>query len=262
MNKKIFIVVISMSIFLASLVGMYSKSEYVHRMASYFAYPVIVLQSYTIDPMKQWFYTRGVISDLQKQNKLLQERHDQLNAEMISLRAQDRYWNDIKEVKTFAKKYEYAKGVVAHVLTRTFSDKNHFYLLDAGESKGIVKDMVVVYKHNLVGKVIEVYPWYSKVVLITDRSCKVASYCSQSNAHGIHEGNNNLEKTALQYVSHLDTVIDNDLVLSSGEGTVFPQGFALGIIERIHRNDLYNEISLKPLCDFRNLEYCIVIGKS
>ena len=36
--------------------------------------------------------------------------------------------------------------------------------------------MIAVFKDCFLGRVVEVYPWYSKVLLITDPGCKVAVY--------------------------------------------------------------------------------------
>ncbi len=239
--------------------------NYFHKsmlsMASYLVYPVISIQSYVIEPIKQWTLKRKTIEELEKELAMLREEYDEMLADTIAARAQQVYWDDIKEVVEFSKQYVDQDGIIAQVLARNFSEQNHFFLIDAGEHKGITNDMVVVYKNNLIGKIIEVFPWYSKVCLITDRLCKVAATCSQTNTHGIHEGANNLEQTSLHYVSHLDQVILDDFVLSSGEGTIFPQGFALGKVVSVSEDGFYKKVILKPLTDFASLDYCVVIKK-
>lgn len=66
------------------------------------------------------------------------------------------------------------------------------------------------------------------MVLITDKHSEVAAYTNITNANGIVKGINNPDECELIYVNHLLSVSDEDLVLSSGQGLVFPEGFCLG----------------------------------
>ena len=66
--------------------------------------------------------------------------------------------------------------------------------------------MIAVFKDCLVGRVVEVYPYYSKVILITDPTCKVAAICTSTNVKGIHEGMLSLTTTKLSFVNHLEEV--------------------------------------------------------
>lgn len=259
--RKSYRVSLAILLVIVLLMGMHYFRKSMYSMASYLVYPVISIQYHVIDPMKQWMLKRKTIQELEKELAVLREEYDELLADMIVTRAQKLYGEGIKEILEFSKQYVDQQGVVAQVLARNFSEQHHFILINAGLQKGIELDMVVVYKNNLIGKIVEVFPWYSKACLITDQLCKVAAICSQTNTHGIHEGMNRIDQSQLCYVSHLDEVMLNDLVLSSGEGTIFPQGFALGKIDSITEDGFYKKISLKPLCDFASLDYCVVIRK-
>ena len=171
------------------------------------------------------------------------------------------YDHDIKELADFKKRYEESHGHIAQILMKHFSDQSHFFLIDIGTRQGIKPDMVAVYKNCLIGKVAEVYPFYSKVVLITDKTCKVAAYCAQTHASGIHEGSNQSEQTMLNHVSHLSVMKEGDLILSSGEGLIFPQGFALGNVMSCKPNGLLYTVHVEPLVDMHALAYCLIIQK-
>ena len=145
---------------------------------------------------------------------------------------------------------------------KNISDKVNFFLVDVGSNRGAKQGMVAVYNNQLVGKVTEVYPLYSKVTLIIDRTCKVAAYCLVTKATGIHVGHNHDTRTKLDYVSRLTpTPQIGDLVISSGEGLVFPKGFALGCITEFTEEDLLYNISVRPLCDFHTLSDCYLLER-
>jgi rod shape-determining protein MreC len=234
----------------------------VGTISSYLLYPVLRVQHSCVEPMNQWFKNRATITELTTILATIMQERDDLFAENVALKGAKQYVNGIKELSHFNTRYSGENGIIAHILAKHFSNNSHFFFVDAGVKQGIKKDMVAIYNNCLVGRVVEVYPWYCKVCLITDADCKVAALCSKTGASGIHEGKNNQQHTTLCYVSHLDTVEVRDTILSSGEGLIFPAGFALGIIEAVQRGDLFYAIQVKPALDFDALRYCLLVAKS
>ncbi len=234
---------------------------FVERISSYFVYPVLHVQHVLIDQIKMWAQQRKRRANLEQELYTVRNECDALQAEIITLHSLRTYQEDIKELVTFKKRYNDDFVTIAHVLVRTLSQQEHYFLVDAGERDGIKPDMVAVYKNCLVGKVECVYPWYSRVRLITDKLCKVASYCASNNVCGIHEGCNDVSSAFLHYVSHLSAIKNDDLILSTGEGLIFPKGFGLGRIAHHKQGDLYQNIVVKPLVDLREINYCVLLAK-
>lgn len=224
-------------------------------------YPLLRVQQVAIEPIAHWIGRSVTIRELEKTVEMLQKKHDEIFAENIALKAMHCYAEETSELRDFKKRYMLNKGHTAQVLARHFSENSHFFLVDAGASHGIKKDMVAIYCNAIVGRVTQVYPWYSKVCLITDVDCKVASVCSKKGATGIHEGINDIRYTVIRYMSHLEAVDINDVVFSSGDGLVFPKGFALGNIVSADKGDLFYTIVVRPIVDFQTLHYCMLIAK-
>lgn len=241
-------------------VGINRYSSLLGLLTSYAVYPVLKSYQIIIDPIKQVATRYHKSFVLGQECKKLQDEVGELRAQNIYLRATLAYMQNIKELRLFKDRY-YQSGVVAHVLARHFSEHSHFFYLDAGVRDGIEKGMIVTYKNNLVGKVIEVYPWYSKVCLVTDRLCKVAAHCVTTGAHGIYEGINKPETASLCFVNHLANVKEGEVILSRGEGLVFPEGLALGRIASWYPDGLYKKITVTPLCDLQSIDYCTIIAK-
>jgi len=65
----------------------------------------------------------------------------------------------------------------------------------------------------------------------------------------------------LRYVSHLEDVKMDDMLLSTGDGLIFPNGFALGKITKIEQGGLFYDIEVKPSLDFHTLRYCTLLTK-
>ena len=231
------------------------------RYSSYAVYPFLAIHHKIVDPFKQWAVKRQAITELEQSLAAARAERDELMAESIELRSELRYNADIKELDEANKQLADSTMCVAQIIAKNFSDDAHYFLIDAGSSKGIAKDMVAIYKQCLVGKVVEVYPWYSKVVAITDKTCKVSACCLKTKTTGMHEGKNMPGSTRLNYVSHLEPIEVGDYLISSGEGLLFPRGLGLGQITACQQDGLYHVIDVTPLVDVQKLTYCTIIER-
>jgi rod shape-determining protein MreC len=227
------------------------------RASSYITYPFMRISSAIIIPIKQWFYERAVMRELLERHNALRDEYADLRGAYIRCRAAEGIEEDTNDLISYNETSE-DKGHIAQIMMRHFSDQGHYYLVDAGSVHGIEPDMFALYKNCLVGRVTHVYPYYCKVTLITDQMCKVAAYCFETKASGIHEGVNAVNVTTLRHVSHLSMVQENDLILSSGEGLIFPRGYALGTVASCTHDGLLYSIRVQPLLDFNTLQYCVL----
>ncbi|KKP27948.1 MAG: Cell shape-determining protein MreC [candidate division TM6 bacterium GW2011_GWF2_30_66] len=223
--------------------------------------PVFLSQEYLINPIKNIFAERKSRQELEKLVFKLSRMHDNLIAENINLRATVSYYDQIKEVLEFKRKYETENLHFCKILFKHINQNSHFVYIDKGFANGIENDMVAIYSNFLLGKIVETYKFYSKVLLVTDKSCKVSAYCELTGANGISEGINLLDQISLNRISHLEQVQVDDIVLSSGHGLVFPQGFALGKIVAVQKDELYNTVKVQPMFNIKNINYCFLLKK-
>jgi len=251
---------LGMLFFLMHHIFSFSLFGAMHQLSAIILYPVLKFQKMVVEPIKHWSERRASTAELYVTIDALRAEQEASVAENIRLQSAIAYHNDIDELVTFNKRYT-DNGFVAQILVKNLSNREHFFLVEGGSAQGIDKDMVATYKNNLIGRVVEVYQWYSKVQLITDASCQVAAFCTRTRAQGIHKGTGDQSESILDYVSHLDRLQADDLVVSSGEGLVFPKGFALGKIVSYVPDDLYQQVTVKPIVDFRSIKYCTLLAK-
>lgn len=234
----------------------------IERCGSVAVYPVLVVQHKIVTPIKSYFQNRKTVAELEGQLATLKEQHDLMLVQNIELHGMISYAQDTQEVIEFKKQYDFDQTCLGQVLVRNFSEQAHFFLIDKGAHAGITKDMVAIYKDCLIGRVTEVYPRYSKVTLISDKSCKVAAYCTQSKATGIYEGDNQEWNSRLNHVSHLAQLEPGELILSSGDGMIFPRGFGLGKIKSFQNDGLFHQVAVEPLVDLHAINHCYLVQKT
>jgi rod shape-determining protein MreC len=225
------------------------------------AYPVVkaqykLRQAFGLDSASQ--QARRANSALLKDLELSLEEREKLQKELLDLKAYLRYAENTKEIRAFLERYKTDKACIAQVLMRNV-EGHQWFLVDAGAKQGVKVGSIAVYRDCLVGRVIEVYPSYSKLLLISDPACKVAAVCAETGTKGIHEGMGNPDRTALGYVDPLKLVKGDDLILSSGDGFVFPAGYALGTIKHVDNDGHSYTISVEPCAKLRTIQYCCII---
>lgn len=259
-NKKTFVLG-CFGIVAGFFCGYYAAPTLMQVVGSYAVYPVLLVQHMCVEPLKQLFAhkrERLVLEDLVTH---LQAEKEELNAKIIQMEASLDYTQETQELVAFKKRYACSSALLTQILMKHLSPQAHYMFVDAGSLKGVHKDMVAVYQTMLLGRVTDVYPNYSKITLITDHSCKVACYCAQTKASGIHGGLNQAGTTQLHHVSHLATLQEGDSVLSSGEGLIFPRGFGLGRVKAFQVNGLLYDVTVEPFCDVATLQHCYLLQK-
>ncbi len=238
------------------------------NIVSCLAFPFVQIQQVLLEPLVRLYaelHRRSLVDVAYK--GVVQERDD-LQAHLLELEATRSFVEETEEIRSFKEQYKNATAVLVRVLMRqsargaTVMGAN-FFLVEGGANKGIRKDTAVVYKNSLVGKVTEVYPYYSKVLLISDPSCKVAAYCDVTGTQGIYQGAGLGALGALTHVGHLSELQEGDTVFSSGEGMIFPKGFGIGTVSSFVKNegDMQYTIAITPFLDFSTVDYCYVLKK-
>lgn len=230
--------------------------------ASYGLYPLIKVQQYFIYPVITSFTNRTNYQILQKQYQDLQKERDSLHQKIIELQASKVFMEITQELQEFKKRYETDKALLTQVIARRLNNREQILLIDGGEKQGVQKDQAVVWKNCIVGKIDQVYPYYSKVITVADKQCHVTAYCDKTQTVGIIQGNNKIDQLQLCFVDHLKTLKLDDTIYSSGQGTIFPRGFLLGTLEQFQVQGIHYQAFVKPALNLQELEYCYVLQKN
>ncbi len=200
------------------------------RIAATVMFPVVKIQSKIAMPIQNYFQRKDNLKIMYAKLNTLQLEVENLSKENTELKASLHYHNATKELDRFRKRYQ-DYVCTAQIILRQFTSAGHYVFIDQGRHSSIEVNMIAVYKNSLVGRVDLVYGNYSRVVLVTDNACKIAAVCSGTKLRGIYEGEGNLESAELMHIDHLQKPKEGDVVMSSGEGLIYPAGFSLGKIE-------------------------------
>jgi rod shape-determining protein MreC len=160
------------------------------------------------------------------------------------------------------------KTTAATVIARESSEFRRLVVLDRGANDGIVVgDVAVAAGGALAGRVVEVGPDSTKLVLVTDSASTVIGQLATSAATGQVVGGLDDGVLVMSQIDSGETVTVGDEVvtagieLGGGIRSPYPKGLLLGQVIDVRRdaNDVVQTAYLQPAADLDKLEYVLVI---
>ena len=160
------------------------------------------------------------------------------------------------------------KGVWARVVGKEPSDRYSSFFIGKGAKQGIEPNDTVLGFENgregLVGRVHEVYPEFSKVLLTTNEASSVPCSPPKGGFEALAEG----RETGLLRLNYVceDCFLEagTELVTSSG-GMLFPGGVRLGRVVRVHEKESFMNFitaDVAPAVDISSVKEVFVIRRN
>ncbi|MCX5893575.1 MAG: rod shape-determining protein MreC [Deltaproteobacteria bacterium] len=133
-------------------------------------------------------------------------------------------------------------------------------VIDQGKAQGVKNGLPVLAPEGIVGRVVETYPQYAKVMLIVDRKSGADAMVQRTRVRGILQGKGG-NRCSLDFVPKSADVQVGDLVLASGLTGIYPKGLVFGkVTEANNKNPgVFQEIEVTPTVDLSALEEVLVI---
>jgi rod shape-determining protein MreC len=132
--------------------------------------------------------------------------------------------------------------------------------LDKGTNDGVTVGMPVLNAAGVVGRIVECYPDYAKVLLLIDRNSGVDAIVQRNRLRGILEGVGG-NRCFLRFVHKNQDVQIGDVILASGLGGAYPRGMILGSVIAVDKKipGIFQEIEVEPAVDFTRLEDVLIV---
>jgi len=201
---------------------------------------------------------RGV----RKQNRELQDEVARLQMEQVRLKQDADQARRLQALLEFKEKF-ISKTVAAQVIGASGTEQSRVITIDKGSSDHIKVDMPVITPDGIVGKVKEVFPLSSQVLLINDHDSGAGVILESTRLQGIIKGTP-LGELQINDIMSDEKVEPGERVITSGGDRIYPKGYAVGrVISSTpdRDNDPFLAIKIKPAADLSRLEEVLVITK-
>ncbi|MFA5142807.1 MAG: rod shape-determining protein MreC [Candidatus Omnitrophota bacterium] len=196
---------------------------------------------------------------LREENRLLRERISLLSRKIEELRIVSSDNDRLKELLNFRKTVPFIT-IPAQVIGRDPSNWSNSIILDKGINSGVRQNKAVLSTRGLVGRVLEVGRYSSKVLLVTDPNSKVGVMIQRNRQGGILVGRPD-GRCRMIYIALDSDVMPGDKVITAGFGTIFPKDILVGEVLKVERapGRLYKSAIIKTADDLSKLEEVMCI---
>lgn len=136
-------------------------------------------------------------------------------------------------------------------------------ILNRGENDGVKVGNAVIYKDNLIGRVVKISKYLSSVLLITNSSSSFLASSLETSAQGVVKGEGG--GIVFDNVLLSESLKKDDFILTKGDinekGEGFPPGLIVGKITSVSKNasDLFQKAELKQLIDLTKLNSVFIV---
>lgn len=158
---------------------------------------------------------------------------------------------------------------IAHVTAVNPDPYNPSITVNLGEKDGVEKDWIVVTVDGVIGRVVTTTPFYSTVQLITSSDESPGSKAIPATVRGnehisygvIESYDRNEGMLQMTKIKQDDPLKKGDLIVTSGLGTVFPEGLIIGTVEsrKVGEFGITDTAKVKPAATFTQLREVFII---
>lgn len=195
-----------------------------------------------------------------QQNHDLQEEIARLRLEQAAFAEDAMQGHRLQALLDFQQHYV-ATTVAAQVIGTSGNDLSRVIYIDKGAKDGLKTDQAVITPDGIVGKLRDVFPHTSQVLLINDQTSGAGVLLATTRIRAILRGSTT-GQILINNLTPDERIKSGEQVLSSGGDQVYPRGLPVGTIESIKidpDHQPYTLIQLRPAANLNQLEEVLVI---
>lgn len=153
------------------------------------------------------------------------------------------------------------KVTVARLLAIDNNPYVHQFTLAKGKRDGVFVGQAVLDAEGVLGQIIRVGEFNSQVLLLTDNRSSIPIENSRTGVRGILVGNGSMEHLALIDVPKTENIEVGDVLVTSGLGNRFPEGYPVGTVRSVIRNptEHFAMIDVTPTAKFNRSRLVLLV---
>lgn len=156
------------------------------------------------------------------------------------------------------------RKMVAQIMAVNHDPYSKIVMIDKGYTDGVYKGQPVINEKGVVGQVVNISAHNSWVLLIIDNTHEIPVQVVRNDIRTIASGDGLNQELELEYIPSSVDLQKGDMLVTSGLGGIFPEGYPVGYIDYIdfdnHR--AFGDVKLIPSVDFNRLRYVLLVWAS
>ncbi|NWB25979.1 rod shape-determining protein MreC [Pseudomonas gingeri] len=198
---------------------------------------LVLMQSYWITDLPQRLW-QGVASQFGSRTELVAE-NEKLQTENLLLQGRLQKLAALTEQNVRLRELLNSSALVnekvevAELIGMDPNPFTHRIIINKGERDGVVLGQPVLDARGLMGQVVELMPYTSRVLLLTDTTHSIPVQVNRNGLRAIASGTGNPERLELRHVADTADIKEGDLLVSSGLGQRFPAGYPVATVKEV-----------------------------
>ncbi len=215
-----------------------------------------------IAPSQNYFFKQGNAvydffdyfrnaSRFQKENKELKDKIFSLESKIIEIDALKKENQDLKTALNLEISEKY-KLISTQIIKKEID--RDIIIINKGESDGVLEGMPVITPENiLVGKVMKVLKNTASVQMLSDLGFAYNIKFQHQKIDTLAKGFGN-GQILLELLKKEENINQEDTIISSNTGGIFPEGFLIGKINKIEKKDVdpFQKIQIVPFYQYKD----------
>ncbi|UZE26426.1 rod shape-determining protein MreC [Pseudomonas sp. B21-056] len=198
---------------------------------------LVLMESYWITDLPQRLW-QGVASQFGSRTELVAE-NEKLKTENLLLQGRLQKLAALTEQNVRLRELLNSSALVnekvevAELIGMDPNPFTHRIVINKGERDGVVLGQPVLDARGLMGQVVELMPYTSRVLLLTDTTHSIPVQVNRNGLRAIASGTGNPERLELRHVADTADIKEGDLLVSSGLGQRFPAGYPVATVKEV-----------------------------
>ena len=227
--------------------------------ASFIQSPV----TYASTAVTGFFESVSTMRSAQTDNDILNQKIQTLEVEVQKSKELAVENERLKKLLTFKEQTEY-NVLTAQIIGRDTSAWFDTAIINVGSLDGVKLNMPIVVDGGLVGRITAVSPLTSQIDLITRDKSGMGAIVGElgvSNALGVVKGTGKKDQLEMSYVPGYMTVEAGEIVYTTGQGGVYPEGLKLGEITEVRSGSatVPHQIFIRPTAKISSMQEVAVL---
>jgi rod shape-determining protein MreC len=153
------------------------------------------------------------------------------------------------------------RKIVAELMAVDNNPYSHQIVINKGTINGVYEGQPVLDDKGIVGQVMQVGTTTSRVLLIADVTHGVPVRVVRNDVRLVASGSGQLSRLTINHVPHSTDIEEGDVLVSSGLGHVFPEGYPVGEITTVVRDETrpFALVRAKPAAQLDRLKHLLLL---
>ncbi len=236
----------------------------VRSVLSLVVYPVQFLVSFPVDVVDYLSETFVSYQTLKDENRTLKEKQLINDSRLLKLAALEK--ENIRLRALLENSFKLGEQVlIAELLSVNLVPYQHVVVVNKGSRFGVHDKQPVMDAHGIVGQVLRTMPVSSEIMLITDPNHAIPVQVNRNGLRTIALGSGKINQLSLPFLPNNADIKPGDLLISSGLGGGFPQGYPVAEVDtfKVQPNKPFAKITATPKAKLdKSREFLIVWSDS